>query len=78
MDNTLEGLSNTYAFSDDFLIVTKGTVMDHWAQVRNVLERLDSMNIRLKPDQNKKWKPIHFASRFLSELEDKYTINELE
>ena len=47
MDKILEGLSKTYTF-DDFLFVTKRTKKEHWVKVRNVLERLDSMNNQLK------------------------------
>ena len=32
----------------------------------------------LDRQENEEWKPISFASRFLTELESKYSINELE
>ena len=32
----------------------------------------------LQQDENGKWQPLSFASRFLTELESKYSINELE
>ena len=32
----------------------------------------------LQQEENTEWKPISFASRFLTDLESKYSINELE
>ena len=48
MDKKLSNMANTYVFLDDILIVTKGNQTDHYARVKQVLEKLDEANIRLK------------------------------
>ena len=48
MDLTLAGISNTFAFFDDILIVTHGTEEEHIQKVEEVLKRLDEANVNLK------------------------------
>ena len=48
IDRFFYWLPNTYTFTDNNLIVTKGTKVEHWLMVKNVSERLDKSNIRLK------------------------------
>ena len=48
MDKKLSNIGNTYVFLDDILIVTKGNRTVHCARVKQVLEKLDKANIRLK------------------------------
>ena len=48
MDKKLSNIVNTYVFLDYILIVTKGSQTDHYAKVKQVLEKLDEANIRLK------------------------------
>ena len=55
MDKKLSNIANTYFFLDDILIVTKGNQTDHYARVKQVLEKLDEANIRLK------WEKCKFA-----------------
>ena len=52
-DRILDWLPNTYRFSDDILIVTKGAKTEPWLMVKIVLEWLDKLNIRLKLDKCK-------------------------
>ena len=51
MDLTLAGISNTFVFIDDFLIVTHGTEEEHIQKVEEVLNRLDEANVNLKLDK---------------------------
>ena len=51
MDVTLAGISNTFSFIDDILIVTHGTEEEHLEKVIEVLKRLDEANINLKLDK---------------------------
>ena len=56
MDQGLGNLPNTYVFLDDILMVTKGSLEKHFEVVKQVLERLDNANIRLK------WEKCKFAA----------------
>ena len=47
MDYTLIGLENTYCFSDDILIVSKGSLNEHKSYVMKCLQRLDDENLRI-------------------------------
>ena len=51
MDLTLTGISNTFAFIDDILIVTHGNEEEHIKKVIEVLRRLDEANVNLKLDK---------------------------
>ena len=51
MDLTLAGITNTFAFIDDILIVTHGTEEEHITKVKEVLKRLDHANINLRLDK---------------------------
>ena len=51
MDLTLAGISNTFVFIDDILIVTHGTKEEHIQKVEEVLKRLDEANANLKLDK---------------------------
>ena len=48
MDLTLAGITNTFVFIDDILIVTHGTEDEHIKKVKEVMQRLDNSNINLK------------------------------
>ena len=45
---TLAGISNTFAFIDDILVVTNGTEEEHMLKVKEVLTRLNEANNSLK------------------------------
>ena len=51
LDLTLAGISNTFPFIDDILIVTHGTEREHIEKVAEVLKRLDDANSNLKLDK---------------------------
>ena len=51
LDLTLAGITNTFAFLDDILIVTHGTQDQHIDKVKEVLKRLDEANVSLKLDK---------------------------
>ena len=48
MDLALAGITNTFAFTDDILIVTNGRAEEHITEVKEVLKRLNEANISLK------------------------------
>ena len=48
MDKLLHNKRNTFAFSDDILIVTKETKQQRMKKVEEVLKTLDEAGIRLK------------------------------
>ena len=47
MDYTLVGLTNTYCFLDDILIVSKGSKESHIQYVYKCLQKLDADNLRI-------------------------------
>ena len=47
MDYTLVGLSNTYCFLDDIIVVSKGTKESHLKNVYECLQKLDADNLRI-------------------------------
>ena len=51
MESTFAGISNTFAFKNDILIVTHGTEEEHIRKVEEVLKRLDKANVNLKLDK---------------------------
>ena len=51
IDLTLAGITNTFAFIDDILIVTYGTEEEHMQKLKEVLRRLDEANISLKREK---------------------------
>ena len=55
MDKELSSLANTYVFLDDILVVTEGNREGHYLRVKQVLEKLDKTNVRLK------WEKCKFA-----------------
>ena len=55
MDKQHSNIASTYVFLDDILIVTKGNQTDHYARVKQELEKLDEANVRLK------WEKCKFA-----------------
>ena len=67
MDKELSSIVNTYVFLDDILIVTKGNREDRYTRVRQVLEKLDKANVRLK------WEKCKFDQNGLEWLEYKLT-----
>ena len=48
IDLTLAGITNTFAFIDDILVVTRGSKQEHLVKVKEVLHRLDEANVGLK------------------------------
>ena len=46
MDYTLVGLSNTYCFLDDIIVVSKGNKESHLKHVYNCLKKLEAYNLR--------------------------------
>ena len=51
LDLTLAGITNTFAFIYDILIVTHGTKGEHNKKVKEVLKRLDEASINLRVDK---------------------------
>ena len=67
MDLTLTNFNNTYAFLDDFLIVTKGTLVTHRQELHTVHTRLDEEKLAISLDKSK------FACKYVERIG--YTIN---
>ena len=53
VDLTLFNCSNTYAYLDDILIVTKGTIETHRQKLQTVLTKLDEENLAIFLDKCK-------------------------
>ena len=67
IDLTLTKCSNTYAYLDDILIVTKGSVDKHKQKLQIFLEKLDGENLAISLDKCKfRCKPVEWLG---------YTIN---
>ena len=47
MDTTLDGLESTNAFLDDIIIITKGTIEKHEAEIDKTLHRLNEENLAI-------------------------------
>ena len=47
IDLTLKNCSNTYAYLDDILIVTKGSIDIHKQKLQTILETLDGENLAI-------------------------------
>ena len=48
IDKTLEGIHSKFAFMNDILIITKGSLNDHEKEIDKVLNLLDKENLRIK------------------------------
>ena len=53
MDLTLTNCNNTYAYLDDILIVTKGTIETHRQKLKTVLKKFDEENLAISVDKCK-------------------------
>ena len=53
MNLTLTNCNNTYAYLDDILIVTKGTIEKHRQKLQTVLTKLDEENLAISLDKCK-------------------------
>ena len=62
MDYTLVGLTNTYCFLDDIIVVSKGTKESHLKYVYNCLHKLESDNLRINLSK------CHFAKHQINWL----------
>ena len=62
MDYTLVGLSNTYCFLDDIIVVSKGSRESHLKYVYNFLKKLEADNLRINLSK------CHFAKHQINWL----------
>ena len=62
MDYTLVGLSNTYCFLDDIIVVSKGTKESHLQYVYKCIQKLDADNLRINLSK------FHFAKHQINWL----------
>ena len=53
IDLTLTNCTNTYAYSDDILIVTKGSLELHRQKLQSVLKKIDEENLAISLDKCK-------------------------
>ena len=53
IDLTLTNCTNTYAYLDDFLIVTKGSLDTHKQKLQSVLKKMDEENLAISLDKCK-------------------------
>ena len=77
MDYTLIGLSNTYCFFDDIIVVSKGTKESHLKYVYKCLQKLDADNLRINlsnchfAKQQKNWLSFTFSQDGVKPIESK-------
>ena len=48
IDKTLEGFSTKFAFLDDILVITKGSLREHEKELDKILKRLDNEGLAIK------------------------------
>ena len=48
IDKTLEAISSKFAFLDDILVITKGSLRDHEKELDKILKRLDNEGLAIK------------------------------
>ena len=77
MDYTLIGLTNTFCFLDDILIVSKGSEDDHFQLVLDCLKKLDAVKLRINlpkchfTKQQISWLGYNITQSGISPLESK-------
>ena len=47
IDKTLEGISSKFAFLDDILVITKGTIKEHELNLDKILQKLDAEGLAI-------------------------------
>ena len=47
IDKTLEGMNSKFAFLDDILVITKGSLNEHENELNKILEKLDKENLAI-------------------------------
>ena len=47
IDKTLEGIHSKFAFLDDILVITKGSIRDHEKELDKILKRLDNKGLAI-------------------------------
>ena len=47
IDKTLEGISSKFAFLDDILVITKGTIKEHESELDKILQKLDAEGLAI-------------------------------
>ena len=47
IDKTLEGIESKFAFLDDILVITKGTINEHENELDKILSKLDKENLAI-------------------------------
>ena len=47
IDKTLEGINSKFAFLDDILVITKGSLNEHENELNKILEKLDKENLAI-------------------------------
>ena len=77
IDLTLTNCKNTYAYQDDILIITKGSVEKHKDTLEKVLHKLDEENLTISLDKCKfackqiEWLGFHIDSEGTTPLSRK-------
>ena len=47
IDKTLEGFSTKFAFLDDILVITRGSLQEHEKELDKILKRLDNEGLAI-------------------------------
>ena len=47
IDKILEGISSKFAFLDDVLVITKGSILEHKKELEKILKRLDNEGLAI-------------------------------
>ena len=77
MDYTLVGLTNTYCFLDDIIVVSKGSKESHIKYVNKCLQKLDADNLRINlskchfPKHQINWLGFTFSKKGVKPIESK-------
>ena len=78
---TLPNCKNTYAYLEDILIITKGSVEKHKGTLEKLLHKLDEKNLAISLDKSKfvckqiEWREFHIDSERLPPYQEKQTLS---
>ena len=73
IDKTLEGIQSKFAFLDDFLVITKGSIRDHEKELDKILKRLDNEGLAINLQKCEFAQKHHWMSRFYNNTEWNYS-----
>ena len=63
IDKTLEGINSKFAFLDDILVITKGSLNKHENELSEILEKLDKENLAINLQTNYRKQTFRYNER---------------